>query len=325
MKAKSKTIVYKLSDNTKEEIIKYYADKKRPKTPPYAVFQADEADTVITLYESGKVMFQGIGADIDAAMWKERETHLNHGKPVIDLTKDKKKDKIKEKDNITKETSHYYHINSIGSDEVGTGDYFGPIIVTAAFVTKKDIPFLEDLKIKDSKNILDEKIIEIAPQLIKKIPHAIIMLNNKDYNLNYSKKVNMNKIKAILHNKAITNLLKDNNYQYEQIIVDQFVNKNKYYEYLKDTPNFIKNINFVTKAESKYFSVACAAIISRYLFLKETKKISDKLNIIIPKGAGSKVDEAGKIIVEKYGEEKLKEIAKLNFKNTTKILNKNDT
>ena len=30
-------------------------------------------------------------------------------------------------------------INSIGSDEVGTGDYFGPIVVTATYVEKENI------------------------------------------------------------------------------------------------------------------------------------------------------------------------------------------
>ncbi|MEI3499317.1 MAG: hypothetical protein V8Q71_02305 [Bacilli bacterium] len=29
-----------------------------------------------------------------------------------------------------------YKCTSIGSDEVGTGDYFGPIVVTATYVTK---------------------------------------------------------------------------------------------------------------------------------------------------------------------------------------------
>ena len=67
------TIVFKVSDNIKNEMIKYYSDKKRSKTPPYAIFQADEADTIITLYESGKAMFQGMSADIDANMWKDLE------------------------------------------------------------------------------------------------------------------------------------------------------------------------------------------------------------------------------------------------------------
>ena len=39
----------------------------------------------------------------------------------------------------------------------------------------------------------------------------------------------------------------------------------------------------------------------------------------IPKGAGDLVDEYGKKIVNEYGFDKLKEIAKLNFKNTEKI------
>ena len=72
------TIVFKVSDNIKEKMIEYYQDKRKEKTPPYAIFQAVEADTVITLYESGKVMFQGISADIDANMWRDMEAHLNN-------------------------------------------------------------------------------------------------------------------------------------------------------------------------------------------------------------------------------------------------------
>ena len=49
------------------------------------------------------------------------------------------------------------------------------------------------------------------------------------------------------------------------------------------------------------------------------KNLSKSLNIEIPKGASSKVDLVGREIVNKYGESKLKEIAKLNFKNTDKI------
>ena len=87
------TIVYKISDNTKEEMIKYYENKKRDKTPPYAIFQAEEDGTIITLYESGKVMFQGISADIDANMWRDMEAHLNNGNLPIENKKKEKKEK----------------------------------------------------------------------------------------------------------------------------------------------------------------------------------------------------------------------------------------
>ena len=128
----------------------------------------------------------------------------------------------------------------------------------------------------------------------------------------------MNKIKALLHNKVlykISSEIKD----YEYIIVDQFVESYLYFNYLKDSSNVVRNITFFTKGEDKHLSVACASLISRYIFIKEFDKLSKSINIELPKGSGDIVDKVGKIIVDKYGFNKLKEIAKLNFKNTEKI------
>lgn len=310
---KQKTFSFKISDETKKEMIDYFEFKKRDKTPPYAIFQADEEDTVVTLYESNKVVFQGISADIDADMWKQREKALT-GKYPEEKKKEDHKDKNEKIDN-----TDYYFINSIGSDEVGTGDYFGPIIVTASYVNKKDISFLENLGVRDSKKITDEKIIKIAPEIIKKIPHITIILSNEQYNTIYNENINMNAIKAILHNKALFTLLNKENFNYEMIVVDQFVNPKKYYEHLKNSKHIVRNITFTTKAEDKCLSVACSSIISRYIFLKQMKELSNKVNIKIPLGAGTDVDNVAKEIKEKYGFDKLKETAKLNFKNTTKI------
>lgn len=301
-------IVYKISDNTKEKMIDYYKELKRDKTPDYAIFQAEEGETIITLYESNKVMFQGISADVDANMWKDMEAHLNNGKlPEESKKKEKKEDKDK---------TDYYFIDSVGSDEVGTGDYFGPIVVTAAFVSKKDISMLEELGVRDSKKLSDDKILNIVPKFINIIPHETIIYDNVSYN-NASN--NMNKIKAILHNKVILKLLKTNDLIYDMVVVDQFVNPRIYFVYLKDEENVYKKLTFTTKAEDKCLSVACASLISRYVFLKEMDKLSKSINITLPKGAGMTVDKIGKEILDKYGENKLKEIAKYNFKNTNKI------
>jgi len=311
-KEKQKTFSFKVSDNIKEEMVEYFQDKKRDKTPEYALFQADEADTVVTLYGSGKVVFQGISADIDANMWRERELTVNGKLPE----EKEKKEKDKKEDN-----TDYYFINSIGSDEVGTGDYFGPIIVTASYVSRKDISYLEELGARDSKKISDDKIKNIAPSIIKRIPHVTIMLSNKEYNDNYSENNNMNKIKAILHNKVLYQLLHKDNYYYDMIVVDEFAKKYVYFSYLKEISNVVRNITFTTKAEDKCLSVACASIISRYIFLREMDNISKDLGIEIPKGASARVDVIGKEIVEKYGEEKLKYVSKFNFKNTDRIKN----
>lgn len=307
------TITLKVSDNTKKKMIEYYEDKKREKTPQYAVFQADEADTVVTLYESGKAVFQGISADIDANMWKEVESHLNPNKK-IDITNSENKKKKEE----TKKDPKVYYCNSIGSDEVGTGDYFGPIVVTASFVSKENIPFLEELGVRDSKKLTDEKILEIVPKLIKVIPYESIILSNKEYNEKYSHNINMNKIKAIMHNKVLSKV-KSKNFNYDYIVVDQFAQPYVYFNYLKESTNVVRNITFITKAEDKCLSVACSSIISRYIFLKEFDKLSKNLNLLLLKGASDKVDEIGVKIVNKYGFDKLNEIAKLNFKNTEKI------
>ena len=307
------TITLKVSENTKQKMIEYFEDKKRPKTPDYAIFQADEADTVVTLYNSGKVVFQGRSADIDANMWKEMERHLNPTKKVEITNSEDKKKKEKVKEFVDPKI---YYANTIGSDEVGTGDYFGPIVVTATYVTKDDIPFLEELGVKDSKKLTDDKILEIVPKIIKKIPYECIILSNKEYNENYNADMNMNKVKAVLHNKVLSKMV--NKYQADYVVVDQFAKPYVYYNYLKDT-NYVKNITFITKAEDKCLAVACASLISRFVFLKEFDKLGEKLGVFLIKGASDKVDELGLRIVNKFGFDKLNDIAKLNFKNTEKI------
>lgn len=310
-------VVFKVSDNTKEKMIEYYKDLKRLNTPPYAVFQAEEGGTIITLYESNKVMFQGISADVDANMWKEQEAHLNGGVIPEEIKKEKKKKDEKE---LYEERKEYYYVNSIGSDEVGTGDYFGPIVVTASYVNMDKREFLEDLGVRDSKKLTDDKIMDIAPLIIKEIPHETIIYTNEEYNKNDEK--NMNKLKSIFHNKAILSLMKKDFFNYEKVIIDQFCFPKNYYEYLKDEPNVFRKITFTTKAEDKCLSVACSSIISRYVFINEMKKLSNMVGRIIPKGAGLKVDEFGKQIVKENGKEILNKIAKMNFKNTSKILDK---
>lgn len=310
------TIVFKLSDNLKPKVVAHYKEMFKEKTPPYAVFQAQEMDgTVITLYESGKLMFQGISADIEANLWIDMEKHFN--KRIIDITTGKDKKVQDKKDNIKEE---YVPTNkpAIGSDEVGTGDYFGPIVVTASFVSKENQQFLIDLGVKDSKKITDDKILDIAPKIIEKIPHSTLIFDNDSYNKYHTDDINMNKIKAILHNKVLLNLIKKE-YPYEQIIIDQFVNPKKYYEYIKDAKEVVKNITFFTKAEDKFLCVAASSIISRYVFLKKMDELSKEVGMEIPKGAGDKVNEVAKEIVEKFGFEKLSSICKLNFKNTDKL------
>ena len=310
------TITVKTSNKTKEMMQEYYEDLKREKTPPYAVFQAIDGDTVVTLYESGKAVFQGKDADLASDYWVETE-RINSGHVDVSNSDNKKKEEKKQNDF---DTNKYMYVNSVGSDEVGTGDYFGPIVVTASYVKREDVSYLKEIGCMDSKQITDAKILEIAPLIAKKIKYKSIILSNIDYN-KYHSLYNMNKVKAILHNKVLLEIMKEKpNVDY--IIIDEFAKQYVYYNYLKDATNIQREITFITKAENKNMAVACSSIISRYLFLKEYKKLEDELKIKLPKGAGSEVDKIGKELVLNYGEEILNKVAKKSFKNTERILNK---
>ncbi len=301
-------ITLKLGEKTKLEMKDFYQDSLREKTPPYAVFQANSADSVVTLYESGKAVFQGKSADIDAQLWKEidKKYYPNN----VQEEKKVKKEKI--------ENSKRYDADIIGSDEVGTGDFFGPIVVTSAFVSKNNITLLEDLGVLDSKKLTDQFILEVAPKIMKAIPFETVVLSNDDYNKHYCQDVNMNKIKAILHNKVLLLLLK-NIKEYKYIVVDQFTTPKSYYLYLKDANIVCRNITFLTKAESKSLAVACASIISRYWFIKKMTELSEKYKIEIPYGANDYVDKIAIDVAKQYGIDELSKLVKLNFKNYQRV------
>lgn len=290
-------IVIKVDEETKQKMIAYYKDKIRDKKIPYAIFQAQEEDTVITLYESGKAMFQGISADVDASMWA--------------MLQDKKEETNNEED--------LYHITSIGSDEVGTGDYFGPVVVCAAYVNIEDIKFLEELKVKDSKQTTDDYIRKIAPTIAKKIDYELLVLSNKEYNEKYKTIKNINKIKAIMHNKVLYTLHQRHS-DCNKIIIDEFAKENSYFNYLKEVTNVERNLIFTPKAENKNMAVATAAILARFTFLEIMDKLSDKYHEPLLKGASSEVDKQAERLIEKYGKEVLEDIAKLHFINTERIL-----
>ena len=280
-------IVLKVNKEVQDKMIEYYTPKKRDKQIPYVLLQADDNDTVITMYTSGKVMFQGVSADVDAMMWQE----------MMGVSKEEKKKK-------EEQDQKYHNCNSVGSDEVGTGDYFGPIVVTASYVTRGDVKFLEELGVCDSKKINDEKILKIAPQIAKRVKYRSLILSNLEYNTKYTKDINMNKIKSIMHNKVLYQLVHEEQPEYDYIIVDEFAREARYYGYLTGINDVQRDITFMTKAEDKNLAVACSSIISRYIFLKEFDKLSDSLGIPLVKGAGSEVDKIGEEVVEKYGKEK---------------------
>ena len=70
----------------------------------------------------------------------------------------------------------------IGSDEVGTGDYFGPMTVVAVYAKKEQLALLKELGVQDSKNLKDPQIIDIAKQIKDVVPFSLLTCDNPKYN-----------------------------------------------------------------------------------------------------------------------------------------------
>ena len=297
----NKTVTLNLTDEQIEKLLEFYNTEEVENNNEYVLKQFKTEKVAITVYTSKKVVFQGENAEYEASIW---DNALILETPKVEEKKDEGWKYLKE---------------HIGSDEVGTGDYYGPICVCAAYVKASDMPLLEKLKVDDSKKLTDERILKIAPYLLKQIPYSQVSLEPKKYNTLTKQGYNQAKIKAILHNQVIHNVRNKTKKRAAFTVLDQFISEQRYYDYVKFSPFIEGQIHFETKAESKYPAVAVASIIARYSFLKKMEAIGQELGKEIPKGAGKDVDEFGKEIVKEYGKEKLEEIAKIHFANTKKI------
>ena len=278
------TITLKLDSGQKQRL--YDAFKEyRTDAPQYADWQLRPENCVITCYTSGKVVFQGKDADIYASPFLEPEAS--------------------------------FPLPEAGSDEVGTGDYFGPVCVSAAIVTAETLPSLNELGVRDSKAVTDQDIRKIAPVLKEMLPHTILIVSPAHYNRVHTHS-NMNAIKAKLHNQAYINL--SSKYELPSFcMVDQFAPKQLYYSYLRDEPNVIRTLRFETKAENKYPAVGAASILARNAFLEYMDKMKEYYGMEFAKGSGSPADRCAAEFIRRHGKEKLGEVAKLHFKNTEKL------
>lgn len=301
-------IVFKLSDKDITTLMSRISFDTE-NLPQGMKARAKYQNTTVNIYQSGKVMFQGNHAEAVSKELLPQHSQLN-------TNKTKKKNMA---NSFLEQTLMYDQFNCIGSDEAGSGDYFGPLTVCAAFVTKEHVPILKTLGVDDSKKLTDTKIVELAEQLVAFIPHSLLTLHNDKYNIQQAKGWTQVKMKAVLHNEAIKNVLeKIDSSQLDYIVIDQFAKREVYSHYaLSDIP-LPKKTKFETKGESKSLAIAVASIISRYAFITYMDQISKYINMTIPKGAGAKVDVIAAKIIKKYGLSRLDTISKKHFKNREK-------
>ena len=123
-----------LAKNQMDLLLEMYGPYQVETNIPHAIFQAKKADISLIFYQNGTLLIKG---------------------------------EFQEELRLIKNRLGLINFSAIGSDEVGTGDLFGPIVVCSAYVSADDIEKLEAMGVRDSKNITDRQIIELAPKLSK--------------------------------------------------------------------------------------------------------------------------------------------------------------
>ena len=297
-------ITLKFSVEQYEKVKEHYSPFLIDEAGDYLDFASRVNDVIIKGYSSNKsrrsVVFSGENAKEEAAQWES---------VAIASAKESK----------PKEELHIVDFGEqIGSDEVGVGDFYLPMIVVAAYINAHQYQRLKELGITDSKKMSDARIRELGPTLIKEFEFSKLTLSNEKYNEMIEKGENINSLKAKMHNRALSNL----HQKYEDVIaiyVDQFVSEEKYYSYMseKDEP-ILRGVSFKTKGESRFPSVALASVMARYSFLLEKDKLEAKYGLEFPFGAGKQADEFKKVLLDKVGPNEFDKLVKKNFKNYSK-------
>lgn len=274
-----------------QAFVQKYQDKLVPSKNQYIQYLLKLNQATVSIYTSGKVLFQGEKAGHYAAFF---------GHQVEETSK----------------TSQ--NISLIGTDEVGNGSYFGGLAVVASFVSPEQHTFLRDLGVGDSKTLTDLKIRQLAPILKKEIQHQALLLSPEKYNEVIASGYNAVSVKVALHNQAIY-LLLQKGLTPEKIVIDAFTSQQNYDKYLQNEKNHFPNpVSLIEKAEGKFLAVAVSSIIARDLFLENLENLSQELGYTLPSGAGSKSDQVASQILQAYGIAGLQHTAKLHFKNTEK-------
>jgi ribonuclease HIII len=261
----------------------------------YGHFAARASGVVINAYRSGKVVVQGSGAESACERWlsglgESASRAAARGLPSGPL---------------------------IGSDEVGKGDYFGPLVVAAVAMEAGAEEVLPALGVRDSKSLSDFQVRVLDERIREVAPHATVILEPDEYNRAHHKVGNVNRILADAHADAIAEL-RGRLPTLRRVLVDRFAE-----ESLLERALARRGVDaeLIQKPRAEgHPAVAAASIVARAAFLRELERLSDDVATDLPKGASDPaILEAGRRVLAVAGKEGLARVAKLHFKTTRKL------
>jgi ribonuclease HIII len=267
--------------------------------PPHTYWQCKGDGGTVTLYRSGKLMVQGKAAD----------SILDDIKPLLGGTAQAGAKAIA----TSAAAPGKGNTDIIGSDEVGKGDYFGPLVVCAAYIPPDQEELVRSTGATDSKKLTDDKCMQIAAKLLH-LPHAISMLSPLEYNVVWSSLRNVNRVLDRLHNEALTQVM--NVTGVTRMVTDRYAVDPG----LKRALGPDVQWHAEPRAESAYPSVAVASIIARAAFLSQMHQLEQHWDIGLHKGAGAPTLADARRFVDVHGEDALQNVAKLHFRTTQQVV-----
>jgi ribonuclease HIII len=204
---------------------------------------------------------------------------------------------------------------TIGVDESGKGDYFGPLVVAGVWA-EGDGNALAALGVRDSKRVSDGRARQLAVEVREGHPTTVVAIGPERYNEMYRSMGNLNRLLAWAHARVIENLL-------EQVpdcrraISDQFGDARLIEHALLERGRQIELVQH-PRAEV-HPVVAAASLVARAEFLDRLARLGTHFGMPLPKGAGPPVLVAGKAFVARHGVEALAQAAKLHFRTTQQL------
>ncbi len=209
----------------------------------------------------------------------------------------------------------------LGVDEVGKGDYFGPLVIVSCFVNKENVEIFKNIGVGDSKKFSDKKIMEMYSQLKDYAYYYASIVMPSEYNQLQKETGNVAILLARQHSKVIEmglGDLKSKNVECNTVVIDQFSNSKS--RILNELGKYGKEaqIDQFHKGESD-IAVAAASVIARGIFVEEMDKLSKVYGFDFPKGASDVIGK-GREFVKKYGKEELNNVAKISFRTTKSLI-----
>jgi len=273
-----------------------------PMDIPYTEVAAKGENCTIALYTSGKLVVQGRGTADWVAFVLEPQILMQVVAGYEEVL------------NPSYAEAH------MGVDESGKGDFFGPLVIAAAYVDAGIVAQFASMGVRDSKMIKSDQRIRDTAKAIRGVLQnrfKVVTIGPAAYNRLYATMGNVNRVLAWGHARAIENLLEEVP-GCPRALSDQFGPKHRIERALMQKGKAIK-LEQRPKAESDP-AVAAASILARCAFIDALKKMTQESGVEIPKGASALVRERARELVANKGADALPRYVKMHFRTTEQVL-----